>query len=210
MGDEKKLVISIARSYGSGGLTLAKKLGKELGLPVYDREILRMASDQSGINEELFGQVDEHIRKIFVSAKARYKGLPLSPEYSAFTSDDNLFELQADVIKRIANTQSCIIVGRCADYILRDRAYVLSLFFYASEEDCLKRLRRQVSGTDEELIKRMHDIDKHRADYYKYYTGHDWNDARNYDFCLDTGVMDYDRLVEVVKSYIEIKNREFN
>ncbi len=208
MSDDKKLVISIARSYGSGGLTLAKKLGKELGLPVYDREILRMASDQSGINEELFGQVDEHIRKIFISAKGKYKGLPLSPEYAAFTSDDNLFELQADVIKRIANTQSCIIVGRCADFILRDRAYVLSLFFYASEEDCLKRLRRQVSGTDEELLKRMHDIDKHRADYYKYYTGRDWNDARNYDFCLDTGVMDYDRLIEVVKSYIEIKNRE--
>ena len=208
MADEKKLVISIARSYGSGGLTLAKKLGKELNLPVYDREILRMASDQSGINEEMFGQVDEHIRKIFLSAKGKYKGMPLTPEYAAFTSDDNLFELQADVIKRIANTQSCIIVGRCADYILRDRAYVLSLFFYASEEDCLKRLRRQVSGTDEELIKRMHDIDKHRADYYKYYTGRDWNDARNYDFCLDTGVMDYDRLIEVVKSYIEIKNRE--
>ena len=208
--EEKKLVISIARSYGSGGLTLAKKLGKELGLPVYDREILRMASDQSGINEEMFGEVDEHVRKIFITAKGKYKGMPLSPEYSAFTSDDNLFELQADVIKRIANTQSCIIVGRCADYILKDRAYVLSLFFYASEEDCLKRLRRQVSGTDAELIKRMHDIDKHRADYYKYYTGRDWNDARNYDFCLDTGVMDYDRLVEVVKSYIEIKNREFN
>lgn len=208
MSEDKKLVISIARSYGSGGLTLAKKLGKELGLPVYDREILRMASDQSGINEELFGEVDEHVRKIFISAKGKYKGLPLSPEYAAFTSDDNLFELQADVIKRIANTQSCIIVGRCADYILKDRAYVLSLFFYASEEDCLTRLRRQVSGTDAELIKRMHDIDKHRADYYKYYTGRDWNDARNYDFCLDTGVMDYDRLIEVVKSYIEIKNRE--
>lgn len=208
MADEKKLVISIARSYGSGGLTLAKKLGKELNLPVYDREILRMASDQSGINEELFGQVDEHIRKIFLSAKGKYKGMPLTPEYAAFTSDDNLFELQADVIKRIANTQSCIIVGRCADYILKDRAYVLSLFFYASEEDCLKRLRRQVSGTDEELLKRMHDIDKHRADYYKYYTGKDWNDARNYDFCLDTGVMDYDRLIEVVKAYIDIKNRE--
>ena len=167
-----------------------------------------MASDQSGINEELFGQVDETVRKIFLSTKGKYKGMPLTPEYAAFTSDDNLFELQADVIKRIANTQSCIFVGRCADYILRDRPYVLSLFFYASEEDCLARLRKQVSGTDEELLKRMHAIDKHRADYYKYYTGRDWNDARNYDFCLDTGVMDYDKLIEVVKSYIEIKNRE--
>ncbi len=207
MSEDKKLVICIARSYGSGGLTLAKKLGKELGLPVYDREILRMASDQSGINEELFGQVDETVRKIFLSTKGKYKGMPLTPEYAAFTSDDNLFELQADLINRIANTQSCIFVGRCADYILKDRDYVLSLFFYASEDDCLERLRKQVSGTDEELIKRMHDIDKHRADYYKYYTGHDWNDARNYDFCLDTGVMDYDRLIKVVKSYIDIKNK---
>ncbi|MCR4567388.1 MAG: cytidylate kinase-like family protein [Pseudobutyrivibrio sp.] len=207
MADEKKLVICIARSYGSGGLTLAKKLGAEFGIPVYDREILRIASDQSGINEELFGQVDEHVRKIILTAKGKYKGKPLTPEYAAFTSDDNLFELQADVIKRIADAQSCIFVGRCADYILKDRPYVLSLFFYASEEDCLKRLRKQVSGTDDELIKRMHDIDKHRADYYRYYTGRDWNDARNYDFCLDTGVMDYDKLVEVVKSYIEIKNR---
>lgn len=202
------LVISIARGYGSGGLTLAKKLGKELNLPVYDREILRMASDQSGISEEMFGQVDEHVRKIFLKAKGKYKGKPLTPEDSAFTSDDNLFELQADVIRQIADTQSCIIVGRCADFILRDKSNVLSLFFYASEEDCLVRLRKQVSGTDEELIKRMHDIDKHRAEYYKYYTGRDWNDARNYDFCLDTGVMEYDKLIEVVKSYIEIKNRE--
>ena len=204
--EDKKLVITIARSYGSGGLTLAKKLSKELGIPVYDREIIRMASDQSGINEELFGQVDEHVRKIFMSAKGKYKGMPLTPEYNAFTSDDNLFELQADVIKRIANTESCIFVGRCADYILRDRPYVLSLFLYASEHDCLERLRKQVSGTDDELLKRMHAIDKHRADYYRYYTGKDWNDARNYDFCLDTGVMDYDKLIKVVKSYIEIKN----
>ncbi len=205
--EDRKLVISIARSYGSGGLTLAKKLGEELGLPVYDREILRMASDESGINEELFGKVDEHIRKIFITAKGKYKGKPLTPEDSAFTSDDNLFELQADVIKKIADTQSCIIVGRCADYILKDYKNVLSLFFYASEEDCLERLRKQVSGTDDELIKRMHDIDKHRSDYYRYYTGKDWNDSRNYDFCLNTGVMDYEKLVEVVKSYIEIKNK---
>lgn len=204
--EDKKLVITVARSYGSGGLTLAKKLAGELNIPLYDREIIRMASDQSGINEELFGQVDEHVRKIFMTAKGKYKGMPLTPEDSAFTSDDNLFELQADVIKKIANTESCIFVGRCADYILRDRPYVLSLFFYASEEDCLERLRKQVSGTDEELIKRMHAIDKHRADYYRYYTGKDWNDSRNYDFCLDTGVMDYDKLIRVVKSYIEIKN----
>lgn len=203
--DDERLVITIARSYGSGGLTLAKKLSEEFGIPYYYRDILKMASEQSGINEELFAQVDEKVRKIFLTAKGKYKGMPLTPEYTGFTSDDNLFELQADVIKRIANTQSCIIVGRCADYILKGRSHVLSLYFYASEEDCLARLRTQVSGTDAELIKRMHDIDKYRADYYKYYTGHEWNDARNYDFCLNTASLSYDKLVEVVKDYIKIK-----
>lgn len=200
------LVISIARSYGSGGLTLAKKLSKELNIPIYDREILRIASDQSGINEELFGLVDEKVKKIFLRAKGKYKGKALPPEDSQFTSDANLFELQAEVIRELAENSSCIIVGRCADYILKDKEHVLSLYFYASEEDCLERLRKQTSGTDEELIRKMHSIDKHRADYYKYYTGNDWNDARNYDFCLNTASMDYDKLIEVVKEYIKIKN----
>lgn len=203
---EDKLVITIARGYGSGGRTLAKELSKELGLPMYDREILRFASEQSGINEGLFGQLDEKVKKIFKSKRGAYKGMPLPPEDSAFTSNDNLFELQAEVIKSIANTESCILVGRCADYILKDRDDVLSLYFYASEEDCLERLKKQVSGTEKELLKRMHDIDKHRAEYYKYYTGRDWNDARNYDFCLNTAAMDYDKLIEVVKEYIKIKN----
>ena len=202
----KNLVITIARGYGSGGLTLAKKLSEELNIPYYYRDILRMASDQSGISEELFGQVDEKVKRIFLLSKGKYKGKPLPPEDSAFTSDDNLFEITADVIRQIADAESCIIVGRCADYILRDYDNVLSLYFYASEEDSLKRLHTQVSGTDEELIKRMHDIDKHRADYYKYYTGNDWNDARNYDFCLNTASMSYEKLVEVVKEYINIKN----
>lgn len=202
---DNKLVITIARSYGSGGLTLAKKLSAELGIPVYDREILRMASESSGINEEMFGQVDENIRKIFMSAKGKYKGVAVSPEYSTFTSDDNLFELQAEVIRKIAETESCILVGRCADYILKDMDHVLSIYLYASEQDCLARLHAQTSGTDAELLRKMHAIDKHRADYYRYYTGHDWNDARNYDLCLNSSVMTYEELIEVVKSYIKIK-----
>ncbi|MCF0131995.1 MAG: cytidylate kinase-like family protein [Pseudobutyrivibrio sp.] len=201
----EKTVITIARGYGSGGRTLGRKLGEKLGLPVYDREILRIASEQSGISEELFGQQDENFRKIILANKGKYKGIPLGPESADFTSNDNLFELQAEVIRSIANTESCILIGRCADHILRGRKGVISLYFYASEEDCLARLKQQVSGTDEELIKRMHQIDKHRADYYRYYTGNDWDNVRNYDFCLNTGSMSYEKLIDVVVNYINTK-----
>ncbi len=204
--EKKRLVITIARSYGSGGLTMANKLSEELGIPVYDKEILRMASDESGVNEELFGRIDEKIKKIFMSTKGKYKGKPLSPNHSGFTSDDNLFELQAEVIRRIAETEDCIFVGRCADYILKDKDYVISMYMYASEEDCLIRLRDTCSDSDEVLIARMQEIDRNRAEYYKYFTGHKWDDARNYDFCINTGAMGYDKLIKAVKAYIEIKN----
>lgn len=203
--DDRRLVLTIARSYGSGGLTMAKKLGAKLGIPVYDKEILRMASDESGVNEELFGRMDERVKKIFLSTRGRYKGAALPPSDSGFTSDDNLFELQAEVIKHIADEQNCIFVGRCADYILRDRDYVISLYMYAGEEDCLTRLRALSSESDTVLADRMHDIDKRRAEYYRYYTGHKWDDARNYDLCVNTGAMDYDRLIKAVEAYIDIR-----
>lgn len=203
-----KIVITIARSYGSGGKTLGELLAKDLGIPCYDRELIRMASDESGINEALFGKADEKKkgRSLFKSTKP-YSGKVLPPESSAFVSDDNLFNLQAKIIRDLAEKESCILIGRCADFILKDRKDVLRLYFYATEEDCLIRLRKLSGEPDKELLKKIHSIDKHRADYYKYYTGNDWNDSRNYDFCLNTGSMSYEKLIDVVKAYIEISRR---
>ena len=205
-----KLVITIARGYGSGGLTLGRKLGEKLNLPVYDREIVRIASEQSGISEDLFGRADEHCLKLLpkVGKKGKYTGIPLGPDKGDFTSPDNLFELQAEVIRSIANFESCIIIGRAADYILKDKKGVISLYFSASEEDCIVRLRKQVSGTDEELVKRMHTIDKQRAAFYKYYTGNEWDDVHNYDLCLDTSTMSYEKLIEVVVNFINSVRNE--
>ena len=202
---EKRLVLTIARGYGSGGRTMAKRLSGELGIPVYDKEILRMASEESGVNEEMFGRIDEKVKKIFIATSGKYKGKALSPNKSGFTSDDNLFELQAEVIRRIAETEDCIFVGRCADYILRDKNYVTRVYMYASEADCLHRLKQTMSDPDEVLIERIRDIDKQRAEYYKYYTGHEWDDAKNYDLCLNTGKMSYSHLVNVVRAYLDNK-----
>lgn len=199
-------VITIARSYGSGGKTLGKLLAQELGIHCYDREILRMASEQSGINEALFGQVDEKIKSmpLFRISKGIYKGEVLPPDSDDFTSEDNLFNFQAQCIKELAKTESCVIIGRCADFILKDEPNVIKLFFYAPREDCIKRTMAQNGGTEKEIIKKIEKRDKYRSDYYKYHTGRDWNDARNYDFCLNTSSTSYEKLVKVVKDYISI------
>ena len=203
----KKTVITIARSYGSGGRTLGVRLADKLGINCYDREILRMASDESGINEALFGEADEKLKKsplLSILRKNPYKGGVIPPESSDFVSDDNLFNYQAKVIKELAEQESCIIIGRCADYILKDNPNVLRLFFYAPLEDCVKRVMNQNGLSEKEAIKKIEKIDKYRAEYCRYYTGRDWNDARNYDFCLDTTSMSYEKLIEVVENCMHV------
>ena len=203
----KKTVITIARSYGSGGRTLGELLAEQLGINCYDREILRMASDASGINEALFGQADERLKRspLFgILKKNPYKGGVIPPENSDFVSDDNLFNYQAKVIKELAAQESCVIIGRCADYVLRDDPDVIKLYFCAPKRDCVARVMNQNSLSEKEAEKRIEKIDKYRAEYYRYYTGRDWNDARNYNFCLDTTSMSYEKLVEVVTNFIQI------
>ena len=201
-----KLVITIARSYGSGGRTMGKLLAQELGIKYYDREILRLASDESGIDEALFGKADEKLKNtsLFKIARKAYQGELIPPESDDFTSNDNLFNYQAKVIKDLAEEESCVIIGRCADYILRDHPNVIRLYCYAPLLDCIKREQAQSSLSEVEIIKKINRIDKYRSDYYKYYTGADWRDVRNYDFCLNTASMTYDQLIDVVKSYISI------
>ena len=203
----KKTIITIARSYGSGGRTLGIKLAEELGIPCYDRNIIRIASDESGINEQLFGEADEKVTglSIFKGTKP-YTGELLPPGDPDYTSRDNLFNIEAQTIKNLAEQGPCIFVGRCADYILKDRGDVVRLFFYAPMEDCIRRAK-EVSGEEEkDLVKKINRINKYRADYYRYYTGHEWNDSEYYDFCLNTSSMSYEKLVEVVKAYLEIYN----
>ena len=206
----EKMVITIARSYGSGGRTMGKLLAKELNLKYYDRELLRIASDKSGINESLFGEADEKVKSslLFRIARKAYNGEPISPDSDDFVSNDNLFRFQAKVIKELAGEEDCVIIGRCADYILKDNPDVIRLYCYAPLEDCIERERALSGSSEREIIKKIQRIDKHRADYYKYYTGSEWNDARNYDLCLNTSSMSYDELIQVVKSYISVFKKE--
>lgn len=201
------VVITIARSYGSGGRTIGKMLAEDLGISYYDREILRLASDDSGINEALFGNADEKLKKtlLFKIAKNTYKGELIQPDSDDFISNDNLFNYQAKIIKELAAYESCVIIGRCADYVLKDMENVVRVFVYADEKTCIKNAEAVSALRDKELVKFINKTDKHRAEYYKYYTGHEWNDVNNYDICINTASLSYKQSVELIKEYIKIK-----
>ena len=135
------IIITIARQYGSGGKTIGAMLARDLGINCYSREILKMASEESGINERLFGQADERVKiaSWFKVLKKPYEGELLPPESSGFVSDENLFNYQAKVIKDLAEKESCVIVGRCADFVLKDYPNVMSVFIHADKDFCMER-----------------------------------------------------------------------
>lgn len=202
----KKFIVTIARGYGSGGRTIGKMLADRLGVKFYDKDLIRMASDVSGINESLFGQSDEKTRSGVFGKPGVYKGEVIAPGKSGFISEENLFNYQAMVIKQIAGEGSCVIVGRCADYVLRDDPSVVRVFIYADEEACIKNAADVKGITDRrEAIKTIDSTDKERAAYYKAHTGREWIDARNYDLCLNSGDLGFDKCVEIITNFIGIK-----
>lgn len=202
----KKFIVTIARGYGSGGRTIGKMLADSLGVKFYDKDLIRMASDVSGINESLFGQSDEKTKSGVFGKPGVYKGEVIAPGKSGFISEENLFNYQAMVIKQIAEEGSCVIVGRCADYVLRDDPSVVRVFIYADEEACIKNAADVKGITDRrEAIKTIASTDKERAAYYKAHTGREWIDARNYDLCLNSGNLGFDKCVEIITNFIGIK-----
>ncbi len=207
---KERIVITIARQYGSGGRTIAKMLSEKMGIRYYDKELMKLASEESGINEALFVSADEKIKstRLFKIAHNIYQGELIPPESDDFVSTQNLFNYQAKIIKQLAMEESCVIVGRCADFILKDYDNVLSVFIHAPHEYCMEQAAlKQPTLSPRELEKFIFKTDKHKAEYYKYYTGREWTDARNYDLCLDSSKLGFERCVEEIISYIGVRFR---
>ena len=202
-----KVVITIARQYGSGGRTIGQMLSKELGIHYYDKELLKLASEESGIHERLFAGVDEKLKNspLLRITKKIYQGQLIPPESEEFTSMENLFNYQAKVMKRLAETESCVIIGRAADFILKDFQNVVSVFVHGSKEFNLARAMEQNSMTEAEMEKFIQKTDKYRAEYYKHYTGRDWTDARNYDLCLNSSKLGFEKCVKEILAYIKVR-----
>lgn len=202
-------VITIARELGSGGSRIGRMLVQRLGYDFYDREILRLAAIDSGINEEIFSRSDEQMTRfnLFRAVRMANNGqfVPSPPDQDDAISDENLFRYQARVIRQIASDENCVIVGRCADYILRDQPNVLGVFVHAPLDQRIASIM-EVNGIGsteaERLIRRT---DKRRAEYYRFFTGLDWQDAKHYDLCLNTGKVPFETGVDMIEACLRLR-----
>lgn len=202
-----KFVIAVTRTCGSGATSINRLLAQRYGIHMYDRNLLRLASEDSGINEALFAKADENVKKSLLYKVSRkiYKGELIPPESDDFTSNDNLFNYQAKILKELANEESYICIGRAADYILKDYKNVIRIFIYAPFEKCVEKEITRLGLSEKEAIKHVRDTDKYRSDYYKYHTGRVWKDPYNYDLCLNTGELTYEQCASLIEEYIKRK-----
>lgn len=203
-------VITIARQYGSGGRTVGEMLAKKLGISYYDKQIIHMASDESGIDVSLFGKVEEgsSVKKgSFFNRTGLYKGDLIPPDSKEFISDENLFNYQAKVIYDLAERESFVVIGRCVNYVLKDRPNTLRVFIHAPWEFRVEQAMTKISGTREELEKFLLKDDKRKQDYYRRFAGGVWNDATNYDLCLNCGKLGFDKCVEAIEAQMNIMRK---
>ena len=201
-------IITIAREMGSGGRTIGKMLSEDLGIKYYDKDLIKLASEDSGINERFFGLVDEKLKGSFLRKGGVYKGELISPDHRDFTSDQNLFNFQAKIIKQLADKEPAVIVGRCADFILSGKRDVVKVFVYSNMETAVKNVVDMYGVSEKEAQKIIERTDKERSEYCRHYTGRDWTNAKNYNICLDTSNMDYTKCIEIIKSYLKLLENE--
>lgn len=190
----EKLIINIGRQFGGGGLGVADELGKRLGIPVYDKELITKAAQESGFSAEFFEQTDE--KKSFFSLSTFFgSGYGVTED---FISDRGLFKIQSQTIEHIAEQGSAVIVGRCADYILRERRNTLNVFLTSPDEIRAKRISERKDISIEEAAKLIEEKDKKRAEYYNYYTFGNWGVASNYDLCIDSSILGIEGTAEFI------------
>lgn len=202
-------VVTFARGFGSGGKEIASCLAKELGIHCYENRILTLASQMSGLDEKLFQEVNEKIRNNGGFSNF-LRGLPRSRNYivrnEKFVSDDKLFEYQSEIIKNLADQESCVIVGKCADYVLRDRQNVVSVYIEAPRAFCVRRTIEHMGVTEEVAHATITQTDKFRANYYQYYThGNYWTNPVNYDMTLNSEKVGVYNCVKIIEQYLIIK-----
>ena len=200
--------IAITRTCGSGGGScIGKKLAADYGIDLYDRKLLRLASDDSGISEAVFARADENTRKTLLYKVSRriYDGKLIPPESGNFISDENLFNYQSKILRELLNCESYVCVGRAADFVLRDKPNVLKLYIDAPYERRVEReiARQGISRAD--AVRYIDRLDRYRESYYRFHTGRVWKDMENYDLCLDTAALGLDVCVEAVEKIIELK-----
>ena len=200
----RQFVITIGRQLGCGGKEIAERLARELGVKVYDKALLQAAACESGIDASLFEQADEsESSSIFGGFFSIHGSMSEYFSGSSCIDNDSLFEIQSEAIRNIAQSESCIIVGRCAEYVLRDHSAMFSVFITADHNDRVERIMRAEALGRAEAVEFIEKNDKKRRSYHDYYATTRWGEASSYDLCINLSRLGVDGTVELLKQYIE-------
>ena len=208
---DERTVITIGREFGSGGHEIGSKLAERLGIKCYDKELLELAAKQSGLCEELFASQDEKPTNSFLySLVMDTYSLGYTNSYVDMPINHKVFLAQFDAIKKLAEKESCVIVGRCADYSLEDDPFAVSVFIKAGMDDRINRIKRIYELNDSKAADLIQKTDKRRASYYNYYSSKKWGEAKSYDLCIDSGVVGIDGAIDMILKFIELKEANMN
>lgn len=198
----QSVLINIGRQLGSGGRIIAQQLANEFGCTFYDREILNLAAQESGFSEEFFEQADEH--KGFFRSLLQHPGRSIATGnfYHSQFSEESLFQFQSDAIRKAAAQGSCVFVGRCADYVLRDFANCVNIFVTAHIDDRISRVQERHRCSADEARHIIEKGEARRASFYNYYTGKRWGQAESYDLCVNSSLLGTDETARFVADFI--------
>lgn len=203
----EKAIITIGRQLGSRGREIGRKLADTLGVKFYDKELIVEAAKQSGLSEKMFENADEKPTNSFLYSlvMSMQPGSGLYNHYNNFLNNDNIFKIQSDVIREIADREPCVIVGRCADYVLKNHPDLVKVFIHADIETRTKRIALRDNVSEKDARNAVVKADKRRGNYYNFYTNMVWGDVKNYDIALDSAKLDPDKCVQLLADYIKLR-----
>ncbi len=204
MAEKKKIIINVGRQFGSGGHLVAEELGRKLGIPVYDNELIIKAAEDSGFSKDILTQSDEN-RSMFNFSS--FFALSKYGPSENYIDDNSLFKIQSDVIRQIAQKGSAVFVGRCSDYILRDMDCCLDVFISAPLEDRKARVSERNGISLEKAEDLCRKKDRTRETYYNYFTFQNWGVASNYDLCINSSILGIEGTADMIINFAEKEGR---
>ena len=202
------MVITVGRQYGSGGREIGTKLAERFGITYYDDLLLKKAAEESGLCEELFRSFDERPKSFLYSIALDPYSLSMNHINSRGSIEQQVYLATHDTIKKLADEGSCVLIGRCADYALKDRTDVVNLFITAPLENRVERVAKRNAISPDEAKERIRKTDKSRAAYYNFYSAKEWGDAKSYDLCIDSSLLGIDGTVDLLSELLRIKGVE--
>jgi len=202
----EKFVINIGRQLGSGGRAIGEKLAAEFGISFYDKELIQIASKESGLGKEFFEKADEKESHSFFGGLLGLRANVNSEIYgNNYLCNETFFKIQSDVIRELAEKEPCVFVGRCADYILRENPRCVNVFITANTDDRIKRIAQSHELSLEKAQTVIEKMDKKRAEYYNFYSNKVWGAAESYHLCINSSVLGIDETVAYIRRFIEQK-----